>query len=71
MNDPYRELAARLQVLIDDLDAIAFDELREAAGRGAPRPDSDRRAMRARRAMEKAVFLLAGEQRDDLGDTDG
>ena len=60
MSDRYEELAARLQRLIDELDEIAFDELREAAGRGAVRPESDRRAVRARRAMEKAVGLLSG-----------
>ena len=69
MSDAYRDLAARLQVLIDDLDTLAFDELREAASRGAQRPESDRRAMRARRAMEKAVALLSDERVDGVADT--
>ena len=60
--DVLDRLADRLQSVIDDLDEIAFDQLREAAAAKQGRPDSDRRLTQARRAVEKAVHLLRGSE---------
>jgi hypothetical protein len=56
-------IAERLDAIVDELDEIAFDRLREAsaaaAGGGSPeRPEGDREITRARRAVEKAALLL-------------
>lgn len=56
--DGLDRLADRLQSVVDDLDEIAFDQLREAAAAKHGRPDSDRRLTQARRAVEKAIHLL-------------
>ena len=56
----YDDLADRLQAVVDDLDQIAFDQLREASAEGAGRPADDKRLTQARRAVEKAVHLLRG-----------
>lgn len=56
--DGLDRLADRLQSVVDDLDEIAFDQLREAAAAKQGRPDSDRRLTQARRAVEKAIHLL-------------
>ena len=59
------DVAERLASIAEELGDLAFDRLSEAsstAGRGvAPDPrlaDEERRLMRARRAVEKAVSLL-------------
>ncbi len=58
MND-LGAIADRLEVIVADLDEVAFDQLREAMAAGArTRPDSDRTITQARRAIEKAVHLL-------------
>jgi hypothetical protein len=57
---PYDDVADRLQAVVDDLDQIAFDQLREAAAEGQGRPADDKRLTQARRAVEKAVHLLRG-----------
>lgn len=55
----YAELAGRLQSVLDDLDELAFDELREAVADGATvRPTSDKELAKARRAVEKATRVL-------------
>lgn len=55
----YGELAGRLQVVLDDLDELAFDQLREAVADGATvRPTSDKELAKARRAVEKAARVL-------------
>jgi hypothetical protein len=55
----YGALADRLDELVADLDELAFDRLREAAGTGATeRPASDRELVKARRAVEKAARIL-------------
>jgi hypothetical protein len=64
-NDPYTHLAARIDAIVDELDQIAFDDLRAASAAGEPRPDHDRRAMRARRSLEKAAELLRGRRDQD------
>ncbi len=52
-------LAARLESIVEDLDELAFDRLREAAADGATaRPALDRELTKARRAAEKAVHIL-------------
>ena len=52
-------LADRLQAIVEELDEIAFDRLRLAAGEGQrARPDDDRELTKARRAVEKAVVVL-------------
>jgi hypothetical protein len=55
---PYDNLADRLQSVVEDLDQIAFDQLREAAAEGQARPADDKMLTQARRAVEKAVHLL-------------
>ena len=52
-------IADRLDAIVEELDEIAFDRLREAAGDGATeRPPSDRQLTKARRALEKASAVL-------------
>jgi len=54
-------LAERLEAIVEELDQIAFDRLRLAAGDGQrARPDDDRELTKARRAVEKAVAVLRG-----------
>ncbi len=61
----YDELADRLQLVVEDLDQIAFDELREAAAERRGRPVDDKRLTQARRAVEKAIHLLRGSSVND------
>ena len=52
-------VADRIDALVEELDEIAFDWLREAAADGATeRPELDKRITQARRALEKAAALL-------------
>ena len=52
-------IAERIEALVDELDEIAFDRLREAVAAGATeRPALDKRITQARRALEKASRLL-------------
>ena len=52
-------IAERIEGIVEELDEIAFDRLRQAAGDGATvRPASDRELTKARRALEKAVAVL-------------
>jgi hypothetical protein len=52
-------IAARLDAIVEELDEIAFDRLRQAAGeRASERPASDREITKARRAVEKASAVL-------------
>jgi hypothetical protein len=60
MSDRYEHLAERLQVIVDDLDQITFDQLRDASALGRGRPADDKRLTQARRAVEKAIHLLRG-----------
>ena len=54
--EPY---AQRLEAIAEELDEIAFEQLREAVADGeVVRPESDKRLMQARRAIEKAAHLL-------------
>ncbi|MEM9515636.1 MAG: hypothetical protein AAGA42_12340 [Actinomycetota bacterium] len=55
----YGSLADRLDVLVADIDELAFEQLQEAVADGATmRPSSDKRLMQARRAAEKAAVIL-------------
>jgi predicted transcriptional regulator len=54
----YHDLVDRLLVVVDDLDQITFDQLREASAEGKGRPVDDKRLTQARRAVEKAIHLL-------------
>jgi len=55
----YSSLADRLRSVLDDLDELAFDQLREAVADGATsRPASDKELAKARRAVEKAAAVL-------------
>jgi hypothetical protein len=58
MND-FGSLAERLEAIVEDLDELAFDRLREAVADGATeRPWSDKELAKARRAAEKAAHIL-------------
>ena len=62
----YGSLADRLRTILDDLDELAFDRLREAVADGATsRPASDKELAKARRSVEKAVRVL-----ESLGDAE-
>jgi hypothetical protein len=61
----YDGIADRLESIIEELDQIAFDQLREAAAQGTGRPADDKRLTQARRAVEKAARLLRGGDRSD------
>lgn len=55
----YGRLAERLRSVLDDLDELAFDRLREAVADGATsRPASDKELAKARRSVEKAARVL-------------
>jgi hypothetical protein len=54
-------------MVVDDLDQIAFDQLREAAAEHHGRPADDKRLTQARRAVEKAIHLLRDESGLDEG----
>lgn len=69
------EVADRLEAIVEELDALAFDALREATGaarRGmAPDPAvaaEERRLTRARRAVQKAVVVLRQSPGPAVGD---
>ena len=52
-------IADRIEALVEELDEIAFDRLREAVAAGATeRPALDKHITQARRALEKASRLL-------------
>lgn len=52
-------LAERLDQIAEELDEVAFDQLREAVAAGElERPRSDKSLMQARRAVAKAAHLL-------------
>lgn len=65
MNGSYDRLADRLDAVVDELDELMFDQLREAAAAQAGRPADDKRLTQARRAIEKASRLLRGDSDED------
>ena len=60
MND-YKDFAARLDGIAEELDQLMFDQLREATADKRGRPADDKRLTQARRAIEKAARLLRGD----------
>jgi hypothetical protein len=55
-------VADRLDEIVEQIDEISFDLLRESAADGeSARPDIDRVLMRARRAVGRAADLLRGD----------
>ena len=56
----YDDIVDRLRSVVEDLDQITFDQLREASAEGRARPTDDKRLTQARRAVEKAIHLLRG-----------
>ena len=53
------DLADRLRVVAESLDDVMYDMLRAARADGiSARPTSDRTLVQARRAIEKAEYLL-------------
>ena len=64
MSGNYEHLAERLDAIVEDLDEIMFDQLREAAAEMTGRPADDKRLTQARRAIEKASHLLRGGSSD-------
>ena len=60
----YSDLIDRIEAISAEIDDMAFDQLREASAEGElARPNSDRRLMQARRALEKAAEALRSIQR--------
>jgi hypothetical protein len=56
----YDHLAERVDAIVEELDEMQFDALREASADGRGRPPDDKRLTQARRALEKAAHLLRG-----------
>ncbi|MFT3854729.1 MAG: hypothetical protein QM733_18625 [Ilumatobacteraceae bacterium] len=56
----YEHLAERVESIVEELDELQFDALREASADGRGRPPDDKRLTQARRALEKAAHLLRG-----------
>jgi ElaB/YqjD/DUF883 family membrane-anchored ribosome-binding protein len=60
MDDRLNELRADLERIVERIDELAFEVLRDAAARGdATRPELDRRLVRTRRAIERAINMLS------------
>ena len=64
MNGTYDNLADRLDAVVEELDELMFDQLREASAARGGRPVDDKRLTQARRAVEKASRLLRGNTDD-------
>lgn len=63
------ELAARLEGIAADMDDLAFDHLREAAAGGeAAHLAAERRLLKARRAVARALAALSPPDPDDAPD---
>ena len=55
------EIAERLSVISDEIADLALDSIREALRSGATtRPPAEKQLTQARRAVEKAAYLLRG-----------
>ena len=55
----FDELADRLDAILAELDDLALEALSEAVHSGATsRPQADKQLMQARRAVEKAAYVL-------------
>lgn len=58
-------LIATLETVIEDLDEISLQQLRDDLAAGQGRSGTDRNLVRARRAVEKAATILRQIDRDD------
>jgi hypothetical protein len=58
----YDHLADRLDAVVEELDELQFEQLREAVAEKTGRPADDKRLTQARRAIEKASHLLRGRE---------
>ena len=65
MSGQYDHLADRLDAVVEELDELQFEQLREAAAEKTGRPADDKRLTQARRAIEKASHLLRGAIPED------
>lgn len=65
MSGQYDHLADRLDAVVEELDELQFEQLREAAAEKTGRPADDKRLTQARRAIEKASHLLRGATPED------
>lgn len=55
----FDSLADRLDAIVEELDDVAFEELRAAVADGVrERPVADKRITQARRAVERAAHLV-------------
>ncbi|HEY5663509.1 MAG TPA: hypothetical protein VIS05_05690 [Ilumatobacter sp.] len=62
----FGRLADRFEALVEELDELAFDRLREAVADGATqRPHSDKELAKARRSAEKAAHILRALDRSE------
>ena len=57
----YSGIAARVEAIVEELDEIQFQALRDAAAEHTGRPPDDKRLTQARRALEKAAHLLRAD----------
>lgn len=55
------EVAEHLAALVERIDELALDILREAVAAGEKeRPEAERRLVRARNALQRALHILGG-----------
>jgi hypothetical protein len=58
-DDRIGEVTGELRAIVERLDEIAFDALREAVAEGqTARPELERRVVRARNAIDRALRIL-------------
>lgn len=64
------DIASQVRTLIEAVDDLSYDLLREASRRGEGRPSADKTLMQIRRSLEKAAHLLEGfdHRREGSGD---
>ena len=63
------EVTSELRTIVERLDEIAFDTLREAVAEGqTARPELERRVVRARNAIDRARRILEDGGRRESGD---
>jgi len=59
VSDRYEDIAARLDVIAEEIAELAFDVLREAAAAGETKnPEEGKRLTRAQRSAQKAASIL-------------
>ncbi|MGA0877526.1 MAG: hypothetical protein ACO3SP_00240 [Ilumatobacteraceae bacterium] len=59
-NQRSSDLAAQVRSLVEAVDDLSYDLLREATRRREGRPSADKTLMQIRRSLEKAAHLLEG-----------